>query len=451
MMKSPAKSAGEPPTRSQQRSSDDASPGHGSLTELAILSLVAGVAAGIVGALFRLALDKANVLRNTLIAWAHEEKLFGLLFVVVGAGAAVAIAAWLVRRFAPHASGSGIPHVEAVLNQELPPASLSLIPVKFVGGLLAIGSGLALGREGPTVQMGASVAHLVGSIFRRKAPDGRVLLAAGAGAGLATAFNAPIAGAVFVLEELVRRFDTRITIATFGASAGAITVARMILGEKPDFEVPPLPFHDISALPLYLLLGLLAGLLGVAYNRAMLGTLAAVERLHRMPVELRAGLIGAIMGLLAWFLPTVVGGGDSLTQSTLMGTGSLLTVSLVFLLRFGLGPLSYGALTPGGLFAPLLVLGAQCGLLLGAVGHHWLPAAVPTPTAVAVVGMAAFFTAVVRAPVTGIILVTEMTASFTLLLPMLGACFTAMIVPTLLGDQPIYESLHERLTKHDVR
>ena len=256
---------------------------------------------------------------------------------------------------------------------------------------------------------------------------------------------------VFVLEELVRRFDTRITIATFGASAGAITVARMFLGETPDFEVPPLPFHDISALPLYLILGLLAGLLGVAYNRAMLGAASAVERVNHVPVELRAALIGAMVGLLAWFWPGVVGGGDAITQSTLVGTESLLPVALVFLLRFGLGPLSYGALTPGGLFAPLLVLGAQCGLLLGTVGHHWLPAAVPTPTAVAVVGMAAFFTAVVRAPVTGIILVTEMTASFTLLLPMLGACFTAMIVPTLLGDRPIYESLHERLANSSFR
>jgi chloride channel protein, CIC family len=450
-MRSIAKPAGELVRSSQNPPTDDASPDQCGLMQLAILSLVGGAAAGLVGALFRLALDKADVLRNTLIAWAHGEKLAGLLLIVLVTGAAAAIAAWLVRRFAPLASGSGIPHVEAVLNEELPPAPLILVPVKFIGGLLAIGSGLALGREGPTVQMGASIAHLVGRIFRRQAPDGRVLLAAGAGAGLATAFNAPIAGAIFVLEELVQRFDTRITIATFGASAGAITVARMFLGEKPDFEVPPLPFHSISSLPLYLVLGLLAGLLGVAYNRAILGTLAAAERLNKVPVELRAGLIGSAVGLLAWFLPTVVGGGDAITQRTLVGTESLLTVSLVFLLRFGLGPLSYGALTPGGLFAPILVLGAQCGLLLGAVGHHWLPAAVPTPTAVAVVGMAAFFTAVVRAPITGIILITEMTASFTLLLPMLGACFTAMIVPTLLGDPPIYESLHERLTKHDVR
>ena len=128
------------------------------------------------------------------------EKLAGLVLIIIVCAASAALAAWLVRRYGFHESGSGIPHVEAVLDGELPPAPLSLIPVKFFGGVLAIGSGLALGREGPTVQMGAGVAHIIGKIGRRGWPDRRVLLAAGAGAGLATAFNAPIAGAIFVLE-----------------------------------------------------------------------------------------------------------------------------------------------------------------------------------------------------------------------------------------------------------
>src|SRR5215472_13264391 len=129
----------------------------------------------------------------------------GFFLVLILCAAATALAAWLVRRFSPQASGSGIPHVEAVIRGELPQAPFWLIPVKFVGGLLAIGSGLALGREGPSVQMGASLAHFLGKVFRRHWADCRMLLAAGAGAGLATAFNAPIAGAIFVLEELLRR------------------------------------------------------------------------------------------------------------------------------------------------------------------------------------------------------------------------------------------------------
>ncbi len=356
---------------------------------------------------------------------------------------ATGVAAWLVRRFSPQASGSGIPHVEAVLHEELPQAPFRLIPVKFVGGLLAMGAGLALGREGPSVQMGASLAHLLGKIFRRHWRDCQVLLAAGAGAGLATAFNAPIAGAVFVLEELLRRFDTRTAIGTFGASTGAIAVSRLLLGHAPDFQVAELPYVGFGAVSVYLALGLFAGLLGIVYNRTLLGTLAAADRLRRWPVELRAAAVGATVGLLAWFLPELVGGGDALTQGALDKTQALGTLLLVFLLRLGLGSASYAARTPGGLFAPLLVLGAQSSLFFGIVCGYWIPAVVPDPKTLVVVGMAAFFTAVVRAPLTGIILVIEMTGCFTLLLPMLGACFAAMLLPTLLGNAPIYDSLRE--------
>src|SRR5262249_62181160 len=139
-------------------------------------------------------------------------------------------------------TGRGSGRGGAVPKEEIPQAPFHLIWVKFCGGVLAIGSGLALGREGPSVQMGASVAHLVGKVFRRGWPDCRVLLAAGAGAGLATAFNAPIAGAVFVLEELVRRFETRIAIAALGASATAISVAWLVLGNAPEFRVRALPY-----------------------------------------------------------------------------------------------------------------------------------------------------------------------------------------------------------------
>jgi CIC family chloride channel protein len=375
------------------------------------LSFIVGAASGLVGWLFVLALEQADRWRAVLITWAHGEQLAGFLIVIATAAAATAVAAWLVRRYSPHASGSGIPHVEAVLHGELPQAPYRLIPVKFLGGLLAIGSGLALGREGPSVQMGASVANLLGNRCRRSEDDCKVLLAAGAGAGLATAFNAPIAGAVFVLEELVRRFDTRITIATLGASAGAIAVARVFLGDAPDFHVAPLPYPGFGTVPIHLALGVLLGFLGVAYNHTLLGTLGAAERLRQWPVEWLAALVGAAVGLLAWFAPSLVGGGDAITQRTLDGTESVAVLPAVFLLRFGLGAVSYAARTPGGLFAPMLVLGAQSGRLLGILCSDWFPAMTPHPTALSVVGMAAFFTAVVRAPVTGIVLVIEMTGA----------------------------------------
>jgi len=414
------------------------------LAALAVISLVTGAASGLIGALFRVLLLRADRLRGDLIAKAHDWPIVGILSVIAAAAAATAVAAWLVRRFAPPATGSGIPNVEAILDQEQQPAPFILLPIKFIGGLLAIGAGLALGREGPTVQMGATVSHLLGKLFRRSPADARVLLAAGAGAGLATAFNAPIAGAIFVLEELVRRFDTRITIATFGASAGAIAISRMVLGDALDFNVGSLPYHGLQAAPAHLALGVVAGLCGVLYNRAILAGLDAADRLRRWPVELRAAIIGAAVGLTAWFAPQWVGGGDPITQHTLTTSPIFNILLLGFVLRFVLGAVSYAALTPGGLFAPMLVLGAQTGVLFAVGWFRLFPTAPSTSTALGVVGMAAVFTAVVRAPLTGIILVVEMTGSFALLLPMLVACFAAMLIPTLLRNPPIYDALRAR-------
>jgi len=417
---------------------------HGSLLVLGLLALVAGAGAGLIGAIFRLSLEEADRFRNTLIFRIHDHELIGFLLVTGGAAAAVAFAAWLVRRFAPYASGSGIPHVEAALNEELPPAPPGLIAVKFFGGLLAIGSGLALGREGPSVQMGAVIAHYVGKRAGRGWPDRRVLLAAGAGAGLAVAFNAPIAGAIFVLEELVARFDTRIAIAALGASTTAILVARLFLGDAPDFQVATVAYPAATTWPLFVALGASAGVAATLYNRTLLGAISVAKRLGHRPVELQAAVIGAAVGALAWFAPGLVGGGDQITQRVLSGEAILTVIPMAFLLRFGLGAVSYAAATPGGLFAPMLVLGAQLGLVFGAICRIAFPELGIDPEAFAVVGMAAFFTGVVQAPVTGMVLVVEMTAAFTTLLPMLGACFAAILVANLLHSAPIYESLRVR-------
>ncbi|SAL73142.1 voltage-gated ClC-type chloride channel ClcB [Caballeronia peredens] len=425
------------------------------LVPLALASVIVGAVTGAIGVCFRFSLEQAETWRTALVAWGHAGHEAAFLLVVFAAAAATALAAWLVARFAPMASGSGIPHVEAVLRGKLPPAPLVLIPIKFVGGVLAIGAGLALGREGPTVQMGASIAHAIGTFFRRTAGDCRVLLAAGAGAGLATAFNAPIAGAVFVLEELMRRFDTRTAVAALGASASAIAMARLLHGDLPDFHVPAQPFPGFAMTAAHLVLGAVLGLLGAAYCRAILWTLDIAESFARpastgnavVHATVRAGLVGAAVGLLAWFAPDLAGGGDALTERALLGAGTIAGVLAMFALRFALGAVSYAAGTPGGLFAPMLVLGAQTGLVFGRACLDWFPgmSAITGDTSTfAVVGMAAFFVAVVRAPVTGIVLVTEMTASFTLLLPMLTACFTAMIVPMLLHVPPIYDSLGRR-------
>jgi len=439
----------------QRSSRDDPAADQGSLAVLASLALLAGAGAGLILAAFRLALAQADRWRDMLIARAHDEKVAGLVLVTAGCAAAVVGAAWLVRRFSPYASGSGIPQVEGALTGELPPAPPRLLPVKFFGGLLAIGAGMALGREGPSVQMGAVIAEQVAKAFRRGWPDCRALLAAGAGAGLAVAFNAPIAGAVFVLEELVRRFEPRIAVAALGASSTAILISRLFLGDAPDFQVTisadasaatgPLPYAAAAIWPLYLALGAVAGLAAALYNRTLLGAIALAERFGRWPVEIQAAVIGAGVGIVAWFAPGLVGGGDQITQRLLSGGAALSAIPLAFVLRFGLGAVCYAARTPGGLFAPMLVLGAQLGLACGVLCRLAFPDLGIDPEAFAVVGMAAFFVGVVQAPVTGIVLATEMTAAFTTLLPMLASCLAAMVVANLLHSPPIYDSLRERL------
>jgi CIC family chloride channel protein len=414
------------------------------LFQLAVVSGIAGAGTGLICGLFRRALETVDRFRISLPVMWHGEPLLGCSLLIAGAAVAAAFSAWLVRRFSANAAGSGIPHVEAVINGELPPAPLVLLPVKFIGGLLAIGAGFALGREGPCVQMGATLADLVGKTFGRNATDCRSLLAAGGGAGLAAAFNAPLAGSAFVLEELIKKFDTRDAVAALGASGSAIVVARLLTGPAPDFIVTKVATPELGDNLLCIGLGVIAGLLGVVYNHVLLGALAIADRLARWPVEVRAALVGAAVGALAWFAPGLVGGGDMLTQRALDGTEVLALLPFIYLLRLLLGAASYAAGTPGGLFAPLLVLGAQMGFIFGGLVHPDMADPTSHAVAFAVVGMAAIFTAVVRAPLTGMILVTEMTESSQLLLPMLAACFSAMAVATMLREPPIYDALKAR-------
>jgi chloride channel protein, CIC family len=424
---------------------------------LALLAIVSGAATGLIVGAFRLALAHADRWRNDLIGEAHRLGIGGLLLVVLGCAAAAAIAAWLVKRFSLYASGSGVPEVQAALAGTLPPAPLRrILLIKFVGGILSIGSGMALGPEGPGVQMGAVGARLLGNLFRRSWPDVQALVASGAGAGIAVAFNAPIAGAIFVLEVLVRRFEMRIAIAGIGAASTAILVSRLLLSDQPELHVAiaahvstatgPLPYAVAATWPLYLALGAAAGIAAIFYNWLILNALALSDRLDRFPVAAKAAAVGAAVGVIGWYAPPLIGAGDNIAQHVLDGAALAGALPLVLVLRFFLGPACYAARTPGGLFAPLLVVGALLGYAVGTLSQHAFPALAIAPQAFAVVGMAAFFTGVVRAPVTGIVLAIEMTAAFTTLLPMLVACFAAMVAASLLKNPPIYDSLHRRLT-----
>ncbi len=413
-----------------------------SLIGFVLAAALVGVLTGISAASFRLLLQQGARLRAALADWAHGT-WWGLVVVVLVCTAAAAIAAALVHRVEPHAEGSGIPRVEAVAEGRVRPDRFRILPVKYVGGLLAISSGMALGREGPSVQMGGTAAVIVATLTRRNIADLRILVAGGAAAGLATAFNAPIAGGVFVLEELVKRFDPRTTVATLVASASGFAAARLLMRPEYDFHMKPLADPRLVESGWVLAIGLVTGVLGVLYNEAVMRALRRADA-SRWPKEVRAALTGVLVGLLVWTAPDLAGSGDNLTQNALLARGTLLAVAGVLVLRFALGVVSYAAATPGGLFAPMLVLGSQAGLLVGLVAVHLTPHAMPSLAACAVIGMAAFFTASVHAPVTGLILATEMTGNTNQLPPMLGACAVAMLIAVALRSQPIYDRLTDR-------
>ncbi len=403
-----------------------------------------GLLAGLVAIAFRAALAGGDALRSALIVWARHFPPFGWLFPVCFGAAGASLAVALVRRFAPEASGSGIPHLEAVLHRYREFHWKRVLPVKFVGGTLALSSGLALGREGPTVQMGGAVGAAVSAWLGVSARDRLVLIAAGAGAGLAAAFNAPLAGVIFVLEEVQKDFRQAVFGAAFLAAAVADIVARSASGQLPVFRIPSYPVPELAALPIFALLGVAAGLLGVVYNRSLIGTLNLFAKVPPRLAALAAAGVGASIGLAAWFSPIAVGGGHSLAEMFLEGRTALALIPLWFLLRFALSMASYGTGAPGGIFAPLLALGALIGLGVGEATHLFAPRLVPVPAIFAVVGMAAYFTAIVRAPLTGVVLIIEMTGNYAQMLPLLVACFGAYVVAEGLGELPIYENLLER-------
>jgi CIC family chloride channel protein len=407
-------------------------------------AIVLGLLSGFTAVAFTRVLATADELRTRLIESAHAYPGWGMAVPVLVGALGAAVAVWLVRRFAPEASGSGIPHLEAVLHHLQSMRGLRILAVKFAGGVAGIGSGLALGREGPTIQMGGALGQMVSRWFSCTSRERQTLIAAGAGAGLAAAFNAPLSGLVFVLEEVQRDFAPTVFTATLIAAVTADIVARLLTGQLPVFHVQTESIPALQGLPVAMLVGVAAGLLGVAFNRALVGTLDLFQKIRGWPMWAPGALAGSVVGAIGWFAPEVLGGGHRLVEQTLAGHVTLLALSGFFALRFLLTMLSYGSGAPGGIFAPLLVLGSELGLAIGFVSQRVLPHAVEHPETFAVVGMAAYFSAIVRAPLTGIVLVVEMTGNYSLVLPLLAACLTAYGVADFLRDRPVYEALLER-------
>lgn len=425
---------------------DGASASPGAITWLALLGLIGGIAVGIAGGLFRWCLNRLVEARGAMLEWAHGLGALGWLVPVLVVGICTAGAAYVVK-LVPLAAGSGIQHVEAVERGDAEAPSLWVLPAKFFGGLLALGSGLVLGREGPTVHMGAVIGAETARIARRDAHDVRALQTSLGGAGLAVAFGAPIGGALFVFEEVAKRFSLRIVIPTTIGIASAVGVSRIFIGDQPVFMMKELNPPGLALLPVFIVFGLLTGVLGVLYNRMVTGSLELADRMRRVPPVWRAGSIGAVVGAVLFIDPLAAAGGDIVNQQLLGGVVfAAPLLALYLLVRLLLGPFCYAAGTPGGLFTPLLAVGALWGVLFSLLIAPLVPG--PQLGAVfALVGMSTFFAATVRAPFTGVVIVMEMTTVTGAALPMLAAAGSAVLAATWLRSAPIYDDLRERMMR----
>ncbi|WP_051774356.1 ClC family H(+)/Cl(-) exchange transporter [Streptomyces sp. NRRL S-237] len=410
-----------------------------------VIAAVAGALVGLVGGGFRWCLLHADRLRACVLEVADGLGAAGRLIPVALTAVGAAVACAIAQRV-PHAAGSGIQHVEAVWRQEAEARTAWLLPAKFIGGLIAIGSGLVLGREGPIVHMGAAIGSTAGRRGRLDPEDARMLHTALGGAGLAVAFTAPLGGLLFVCEEVTRTIRPRLVLLTLVGTVTAVAGSRIVVGDALVLPLSAVPAPPLWMLPVFLLSGMTAGALGTAYSTLVVRTLLVCDRLPRVPLVARAAIIGAGVGALMAFDPLLTGGGDQLSERLLTGGGLTVAALLLCLaVRFVAGPLSYAAATPGGLFAPLLALGALWGTLTHALAAPLLPDGAAGAATFAVVGMAAMFTGVVRAPLTGAVLVVEMTGSGALLLPLLTACFAATVTADRLGSEPIYDTLRRRM------
>ncbi len=432
------------PAAHEQAESDDPR----GLVVVGVVAALAGVLVGIVGGCFRLLLYSADAVRMDILAWAGGLSILGFLLVVAVASACV-VAARSIVLWVPRVSGSGIQDVEAVWRGEAPATAWQVIPAKFFGGILSIGAGLALGREGPTVHLGSAVGSEVGRRLHLDGRDVRILQTALGGAGLGVAFNAPIGGALFVFEEVTKSIQLRLTLVTLIGTATAVAISRLILGDAPEFDVRPVVTPPGWTLLAFLAFGIATGIVGAWYNRLILFLLGVADHLQRIPPLGQAAVIGGVAGVLLWFDPLIAtGGGDQLTQTVLGGGIAINALIVYFLVRFLLGPLSYSSQTPGGLFSPLLAVGALWGAAFAGVLGLFLSGPGLDGTTFAVVGMATLFAAIVRAPFTGIVLIVEMTAATTLWVPMLAAAFGAVITTSVMRNEPIYDSLGRRMIDH---
>lgn len=416
--------------------------------DAATLYLLAAVGVGITGGLagtaFHLGVDYLAGIYSDLRQAISGPFQAGLAAAAISSAAAL-LAALIVRRIAPEAAGSGIQEVEGAMEGLRPMRWLRVLTAKFTGGLLALSSGLVLGREGPTIHMSAAAAAGISQGMGFTADDRRGLLAAGAAAGLAAAFSAPLAAILFIVEETRRQFPYgyRTYMAVILASIASGLTVESFLGTRPALEIDTSAL-PVASFPLFILLGGLLGALGTGFNSAVLASLDAIQKLPKRLWWLPPLAAGGLTGVLLIAFPLATGGGEQLVRFVTAGHLGLGLLLLLTVLRFAGVLASYSIAVPGGIFAPMLSIATCAGLAFGVIVTLLLPEANLPAQTFAIAAMGGFFAASVRAPLVAVVLVLELTGAYPLLLPVLVTCAAATLTAHALNGRPVYELLLER-------
>lgn len=410
---------------------------------LAIKSIFSGLIAGLLVVLYRFGMEYGTETAVKIYAYLELNPLMIIPWILLIAVAGLLIATLV--KLEPMATGSGIPQVEGLLLYGLKIRWYTVLIVRFIAGIISSFFGLSLGREGPSIQIGASASQGLAKRISKSKLEENYLITGGAAAGLSAAFNAPLSGIVFALEEVHRSFSGLILIAATTAALSADVVSKYFFGLKPVLSfaaTPALPeAYYIWLIPL----GILSGVVGVALNKALLGFQMAYRKI---PFYLRpciALLIALPYGL---FIPAVLGGGLNLIQIAEKAKGGISIIALYLIVKFLFTCTSFGSGVPGGIFMPILAIGALTGSFVGLIALQFgLPAEyIPD---FAVFAMAGALSGSVKAPITSILLIVEMTGSISHMLPVAGCSFIALFISDALKTTPIYEALLERIVEND--
>jgi CIC family chloride channel protein len=360
-----------------------------------------------------------------------------LLFPVVGS---LGIG-YLLYRYFPGARGSGVPQTKAALFAREGRITLRTVLGKFFCTSATLASGIPLGREGPSVQIGAGIGSVLGRSLGLSTEQVKKLIPVGAAAAIAAAFNTPLAAVLFSLEEITGDLYAPVMGAVVLASATAWMVLRVFLGNHPLFKVPQYQLVHPSEFAVYAVLGVAGGVVSAAFTRLLLGLRARFLQLPQKTVWFQPVAGGLLVGVMGWFVPQVLGVGYGFVGEALNGRMAFQLMALLVVLKLFAVTASYASGNAGGIFGPALFIGAMLGGTVGTVAHHLFPAYTATPGAYALVGMGAVFAGIVRAPMTSVLMIFEMTQDYAVIVPLMIANLVSLFIASRLQHEPIYEAL----------